>query len=88
MKIKENVRLAETLKTKNVIEENKNVIGEEEERASVALFPCGQEITEGEECKFEADTQQELLVHYKHFHEVQCAKCKMVFSSSTELKKT
>ena len=43
-------------------------------------------MTEGEICSFKTNTQQELIVHYKHFHEVKCQKCSLRCNSLTDLK--
>ena len=88
------VKLAETVKTnesaKEVSEQNNPDDNSKEEPneniLTSALFPCGQDITEGENCTFETNTQQELLSHYKHFHEVKCTKCSCMFNSVTELR--
>ena len=87
---KKEIKLKETLKTKEAaLEVNKqtNSDGEnDEESDETALFPCGQEITEGENCTFGTNAQQELLSHYKHFHEIKCNKCNCTFNSLTELR--
>ena len=87
---KERVRVAENEKTKKALEEVTEAAKSDEateEDACEALFPCGQDITEGEKCNFATNTQKELLTHYKHFHEIKCNKCKCIFNSLTELRK-
>ena len=88
VKTKEVVNLTETGKTKESLKEVVEQIDLDyhiEEDAVKALFPCGQELTEDESCTFAKNTQQELIKHYKHFHDIKCAQCKCTFSSLSEL---
>ena len=55
---------------KKVNQEDINAQESRDEQVSIALFPCGQEVTEGETFSFKTNTQQELIVHYKHLYEV------------------